>query len=197
MKENIGFYLLFPLCVALAACSDLPKKNTIRIHDSSGFYERSSDFGSHDPSEAVTDADPEKRILSLEALAQKDPRAAYDLGLRFFRGDGVRQDSYQAIQWMRNAAERGNIDAQKALGRLYLTGLEEMGADPQEAQKWLRIAAIHGDKEADKLLDEAAEARKKETDYYRWKTFWRERFYHSWHSGYSYQYYWRYGRWCY
>ncbi|MCK5437659.1 MAG: sel1 repeat family protein, partial [Desulfobulbaceae bacterium] len=98
-------------------------------------------------SKAVPDADPEGRIPALEALAQQDPRAAYDLGLRFFRGDGVRQDSYQAIQWMRNAAERGDIDAQKALGRLYLTGLEEMGSDPQEAEKWLRIAAGRGDKE--------------------------------------------------
>lgn len=197
MKKTVNFYILFLLCAAFTACSDSLKKDTIRIHNSSGFSERPADYASYDQSKAVPDADPEGRIPALEALAQQDPRAAYDLGLRFFRGDGVRQDSYQAIQWMRNAAERGDIDAQKALGRLYLTGLEEMGSDPQEAEKWLRIAAGRGDKESEKLLHEAAETRKKETDYYRWKTLWRPRFYHSWHSGYSYRYYWRYGRWYY
>jgi TPR repeat protein len=86
---------------------------------------------------------------------EKDPRAAYDLGLRYFRGDGVRQDSYQALKWMRDAAERGYLKAQTAVGRLYLMGLEEMGSDPAEAEKWLSIAAGRGDKEAKTLLAQA------------------------------------------
>ena len=56
--------------------------------------------------------------LALEAMAAKDPRAAYDLGLRFFRGDGVKKDSYLAIKWMRDAGERGDFKAAQALGRL-------------------------------------------------------------------------------
>ncbi|MCI5208718.1 MAG: sel1 repeat family protein, partial [Candidatus Electrothrix sp. ATG2] len=116
---------------------------------------------------------------------------------RFFRGDGVRQDSYQAIKWMRDAAERGDLEAQKALGRFYLTGLEEMGPDPQEAEKWLKIAVSRGDKESEKLLKEASEARKRENDYHRWRSHWQPRFYRYWHSGYPYRYHWRYGRWYY
>jgi len=56
---------------------------------------------------------------------------------------------------MRDAAERGDLGAQKAVGRLYPTGLEEMGSDPREAEKSLSIAAGRGDTEAATLLVEA------------------------------------------
>ncbi|CAK8723532.1 Sel1 repeat family protein [Candidatus Electrothrix laxa] len=198
IKRINRFALLFFACVVLSACSQTqPPQNTMRIHNSSGISDRPLNYASYDPSTAVPDADPEGRILALEALAQQDPRAAYDLGLRFFRGDGVRQDSYQAIKWMRDAAERGDLEAQKAIGRFYLTGLDEMGPDPQEAEKWLKIAVSRGDKESEKLLQEASEARKREIDYHRWRSYWHPRFYGYWHSGYPYRYHWRYGRWYY
>ena len=123
-------------CIALlAACAQPPKPEVVRICDSAGCSDRPADSASFDADAAVPDPDPDGRIAALEALARDDPRAAYDLGLRFFRGDGVRQDSYKALQWMRDAAERGDLNAQKAVGRLYLTGLEEMGSDPREAEK--------------------------------------------------------------
>jgi TPR repeat protein len=98
-------------------------------------------------------------IATLKSLAAEDPRASYDLSLRYFRGDGVRQDSYEALQWMRDAAERGDRAAQKELGKLYMTGLEEMGSDFREARKWLTIAASAGDKEAKSLLQEVKQGR--------------------------------------
>ncbi len=137
----------------------------------------------------------------LEDVARQDPRAAYDLGLRYFRGDGVRQDSYQALQWMREAAERGDLNAQKALGRLYLTGLEEMGADYREAEKWLRIAASRGDKESEQLLVEAAafasEERRSGEIYHRWVNRWQPVFYQRWYYGYPYLGTWRGNYWYY
>lgn len=190
--------LLFVCCVALTAClHTAPRTDVVRICDSSGCSDRPGDSASYDPSSAVPDNDPEGRIPALEVLASKDPRAAYDLGLRFFRGDGVRQDSYRALQWMRDAAERGDLEAQKAVGRLYLTGLEEMGSDPREAEKWLTIAAGRGDKEANKLLAEATQARKSEDAYYRWSNHWRPVFYRYWYSGYRYRWGWRNGGWYY
>lgn len=193
--------VLFPLAslllsLTLIACVQSGRQQgTMRICDSSGCADRPTDYASYDPSAAIPSDDPEGRIPALEELARKDPRAAYDLALRFFRGDGVHQDSYRALQWMRDAAERGHLDAQKALGRLYLTGLEEMGSDPREAQKWLTIAAGRGDKEASKLLKEAEIARKSEDSYFRWRNHWRSIFYGYWYSGYPYHWYWRYGRW--
>lgn len=196
MKTTKLLSLLW-FCLVLAACAQAPPAETVRICDAGGCSDRPRNSASYDPSAEFPDEDPDGRIAALKARAAADPRAAYDLGLRFFRGDGVRQDSYQALVWMREAAERGDLDAQKALGRFYLTGLEEMGPDPQEAQKWLSIAAGRGDREAEKLLTEAAAARKSEQDYHRWRNHWRPIFYRYWHTGYPYRAYWRGGAWYY
>ncbi|MCB1909344.1 MAG: sel1 repeat family protein [Rhodocyclaceae bacterium] len=182
------------LCCALAACVQTPVKETVRICDERGCSDRPRDSVSFDPGEDL-DTESERRLAALQALARKDPRAAYDLGLRLFRGDGVRQDSYQALRWMRDAAERGDIEAQKAVGRLYLTGLEEMGSDPREAEKWLGIAAGRGDAEAKRLLAEARALKRSEIEYRRWADHWRGIFYGYWYSGYPYRAYWRHGYW--
>ena len=196
MNKTFMLALSMLLSAVLLGCADSSSQKTMRIHDASGFHEVPTNYESYDPASAVP-AEDERRMAALEALAEEDPRAAYDLGLRFFRGDGVRQDSYKAIQWMRHAAEHGDLGAQKALGRLYLTGLEEMGSDPQEAEKWLSIAASRGDKESGRLLKEASAAKKREQAYYRWKTEWQPRFYRYWYHDYPYRYYWRSGRWYY
>ncbi|BFM06635.1 tetratricopeptide repeat protein [Halioxenophilus aromaticivorans] len=166
----------------------------MRICDDSGCSERSTQETNteYKPVEAKSE-----EMIALEKLAAKEPKAAYDLALRLFRGDGVKQDSYESLQWMRKAAERGSLDAQKALGRLYLTGLEEMGSDPAEAEKWLMIAAGRGDKESEELLAEASAAKKNEQNYYQWRTRWRNVFYGYWYRGYRYLGYWRSGYWYY
>ena len=184
----------------LAGCTAIPVEQPptpelVRICDSSGCSDRPRSSVNYETAKDVTATDG--RIAALEDLAATDDRAAYDLGLRYFRGDGVRQDSYKALQWMRDAAERGNHDAQKAVGRLYLTGLEEMGSDPREAEKWLTIAASRGDREAKKLLAEATELRKNEDAYYRWQSRWRPVFYRYWYTDYPYRWYWRGNRWYY
>jgi hypothetical protein len=198
------FIIFIQRCVALTFCLILigcsqnhPKPNSIWVCDESGCADRPSDYASYDPS--ITDPQDglAEYIPELEALAHEDPRAAYDLGLRYFRGDDVRQDGFKAIKWMRDAAERGNLDAQKALGRLYLTGLEEMGADPLEAHKWLTMAASGGDKESAKLLKEATAARKSEESYSVWANRRRSLFYNNWSSGYSYSHHWRDNGWHY
>ncbi|MCL1980563.1 MAG: sel1 repeat family protein [Proteobacteria bacterium] len=130
------------------------------------------------------------RMAALEAEAARNPRAAYDLALRYFRGDGVRKDSYKALSWMRVAGEQGNLKAQKALGRLYLTGLEEMGRDPGEARTWLSLAASRGDRESKQLLAKAEAAKRSDEQEYKEMNRWRSEVYNGWYSGYQY-----YGRW--
>jgi len=134
--------------------------------------------------------DDDGRMAALEAAAASNPAAAYDLALRYFRGDGVRRDSYKALSWMRVAAEQGNFEAQKALGRLYLTGLEEMGPDPREAHTWLSLAAKRGDRESERLLAEAEAASRSREEEQKWLRQWRPVTYDWWRSGYSYH-----GRW--
>lgn len=136
------------------------------------------------------DAESERRLQALGQLAEQDPRAAYDLGLRLLRGDGVERNSYQAIQWMRKAGDRGLVDAQFALGRLYLLGFEEMGPDPAEAEAWLTRAAGQGHKEAERMLPAAQSAKKDEQALYRAREWYRT----SWGSWYSAApYYWTWG----
>jgi len=185
--------------ISLTACATPPPapSNTVRLCDADGCAEVDKSTARFDPSSTVPDADPEGRIPALETMAREDPRAAHDLALRLFRGDGVRKDSYKALQWMRDAAERGDLGAQKAVGRLYLTGLEEMGSDPREAEKWLTIAAGRGDEEAEQLLVEATAARQNEDAAYQLRTRWRPVFYNSWYSGYRYYWRWRNGVWIY
>ncbi len=197
MEARVLVMFLVAFALLVSCTQPAPKNEMVRICNSAGCSDRPADSATYDTSTAVPDEDPDGRIAALETIAKKDARAAYDLGLRFFRGDGVRQDSYQALQWMRDAAERGDIDAQRAVGRFYLTGLEEMGADPQEAEKWLTIAAGRGDKEAGKLLQEASEARKSDDAYYKWTNHWRPIFYGYWHRSYNYHSYWQQGRWYY
>lgn len=193
LKVNILIIFIFLSCIAACAQKESPKE-TITICDSGGCAERPRNYSSFDPAENAQE-ESDGKIAALETMAASDPRAAYDLALRYFRGDGVRQDSYLSIKWMREAAERGNFDAQKALGRLYLTGLGEMGSDPGEAEKWLSITTSRGDKEANDLLREAIAARQSEQAQYLWYRRWRPIFYNYWYYRYPYYSYWRGGRW--
>jgi TPR repeat protein len=190
--------LRFAIYLTLAATGAFAQANdsaTIRICHASGCSARpktSSTFqlAAQDPVTA-------QRTAALVELAQKDPRAAWDLGLRYFRGDGVRQDAYQALQWMRDAGARGQVEAQLALGRFYLMGLEEMGADPAEAETWLSMAAAQGNKDAKKLLAQAREAAKNEQDLYQWRETNRKSWTAYWVNGYPYYTSWGPGGWVY
>lgn len=181
--------------VAAASFARADGGDTIRICDASGCSDRpktSSTF-QVEADDLVT----AQRTAALVELAKKDPRAAWDLGLRYFRGDGVRKDTYQALQWMRDAGARGNVEAQLALGRFYLMGLEEMGSDPAEATTWLSMAAAKGNKEAQKLLPQAQEAKKDEQKMHQWRETYRKSWYGYWYSGYPYYTSWGPGGWYY
>ncbi len=133
----------------------------------------------------------EGAIAALREMAKTDPAAAYDMGLRYLRGDGVPQNSYRGLQSLRMAGENGDHKAHIALGKIYFTGLEEMGADPMEAAKWLRMAAAEGDKESAKLLKKAEAARQKNLDNYTDPALYR------WYWHVPYRLYWRSGGWIY
>ena len=98
---------------------------------------------------------------------------------------------------VRDAAERGDLKAQVAVGKLYLMGLEEMGSDPAEAEKWLSIAAGRGHKEAKKLLAQASTAKKNEVAYRRWVDTQRVYLREYWQSRYTYRWYWNNSGWYY
>ncbi|MFC0397179.1 tetratricopeptide repeat protein [Paraburkholderia rhizosphaerae] len=186
------------LLLCVAACTPaLSVSDTVVICDERGCARSATKEQSRDAQIERAPAAEDARIGALSKRAMSEPKAAYDLGLRYLRGDGVRQDSYQALAWMRDAATRGDLHAQKALGSFYLFGFEEMGADPREAEKWLSIAASRGDDEAQTLLQQARAAKELDQNDYRARTAWRDVNYRNWYSGYPYLGTWRQNAWYY
>jgi TPR repeat protein len=95
------------------------------------------------------------------------PEAQYNLGLMCYRGEGVPRQLHEALRWMRQAATGGHVPAQRAVGQLYLTGLDTMGQDLQEARTWLASAASKGDRESQRLLGELDRAQAADRDHAR------------------------------
>ena len=77
----------------------------------------------------------------------------YLLGQLYHRGDevqDVQKDLVEAAVWYRQAAERGHIEAQLALGTMHADGTGAL-EDPVEALAWLEVSAAQGHEEARKL----------------------------------------------
>lgn len=200
--ENPPQYPLMRKCLLslgitlmLAGCSSNSQQSA-RFCDESGCAQRPLSTATADHLSAPVAAKSEQ-ILKLEQAAETNPKAAYDLGLRYFRGDGVQRNSYQALQWMRKAGDGGLLEAQQALGGFYLSGLEEMGSDPQEAEKWLAMAAAQGDETSAALLAQAAEAKRDEAEDYRWRQHWRQYYRIHWYRDYRYLGHWTHNHWYY
>jgi len=67
------------------------------------------------------------------------PEAWYQLGLMYQQGLGVEVSEAEAAIWWLKAAQRGSMEAQLAMGRLY------QDRDPVEAYSWFSLAAAGGD----------------------------------------------------
>lgn len=179
-------------CASQSPESQLTRRDTVRVCQAGNCVDQSTDKVTFQ-GEAV---DPQalQRLQALTELAESDPRAAYDLGLRLLRGDGVQRDSYQAIQWLRKAGDQGLASAQLALGQLYLNGFEEMGPDPAEAEAWLSQAASQGDATAQQLLAEAQAAKQAARQSYEFRA--AERKYRGhWYHAAPYYWQWRNHSW--
>ncbi len=78
-----------------------------------------------------------------KSAEQGDAQAQYNLGLMYYKGDGVIKDLTEAINWCRKAAEQGDVQAQYNLGTMYDKG-DGVEKDLVEAAKWYRKAAEQG-----------------------------------------------------
>lgn len=77
--------------------------------------------------------------------------AQNQLGDCYLNGEGVPEDSEEALKWYHMAAEQGNAVAQFNLAKIYYWGLI-VPQDYQECLKWLRNAAEQGNAEAQCFL---------------------------------------------
>ena len=93
---------------------------------------------------AFKDEDYATALREWEPLAMKgDARAQKELGVMYFIGLGVAQDSREAVKWYRLAADQGHPDAQNSLGYVYAIGMG-VTQDYKEAVRWYRLAADQG-----------------------------------------------------
>ena len=91
--------------------------------------------------------DQQQLELLLERAEQGIRDAQYEVGRRFWNGDGVDQDHKQAADWFDRAARQGLAAAQCALGLCYERG-DGVEQDMWQAAAWCRWAAQQGDAEA-------------------------------------------------
>ncbi len=85
-----------------------------------------------------------------------DAETAYQLGLAFFSGIGVKQDTPESAKWFRAAAEQNHPGALYRLGRCYAEGLG-VEKDMKEAVECYFKAAEHGNAEAQFELGKCCE----------------------------------------
>ena len=77
--------------------------------------------------------------------------AQSNLGVMYFKGNGVPKDYAEAVKWWRLAADQGDAYAQYRLGGMYARGRGVL-QDYAEAMKWYRLAAEQGHTNAQSFL---------------------------------------------
>ena len=80
---------------------------------------------------------------NLQAAAQGNAAAQFNLGVMYENGRGVRQDYAEAVRWYRQAADQGLAQAQFNLGVMYYKG-HGVRQDLALAQEWLGKACQNG-----------------------------------------------------
>jgi TPR repeat protein len=83
----------------------------------------------------------QKQFEETKAKAEKgDAESQSGLGIDYLNGQGVAQDSTEAMKWLLKAAENGNAPAQHNIGFMYANGYG-IKKDLVEAFKWYQKAA--------------------------------------------------------
>jgi TPR repeat protein len=106
--------------------------------------------------DAYLEGDYDTAVVEWQDVVESPPGAVplvvraetlYAIGMLFWMGQGVLQDSVEAASWLRLAADLGHPGAQNKLGFLYSAGQGVKKSD-FEAFKWWQMAANQGNADA-------------------------------------------------
>lgn len=86
-----------------------------------------------------------------KAAGEGNPTALFDLGNRYYYGNGVNQDYVQAKEWYLKASAKGHAQAKKKIGDFYYYGIGE-SQDYQKAMEWYEKASTLGENDALEML---------------------------------------------
>ncbi len=95
-----------------------------------------------------------KKIIS--AAKQGNASSQYDLGVYYYRGQGVKKSYRDAVKWYTLAAEQRHSTAQEVLGSMYYAGTGVI-QDFAIAHMWFNISASQGNDIGKRKLDTIAE----------------------------------------
>ena len=99
--------------------------------------------------EEILQADQEEGKALLEQLSKNgDAQLWYQIAERYDAGDGVEEDTEQAIFWYTKAAEQGHAEAQFLIGKKYAAG-DGVLQDYSKAKLWYEKAAAQGNEKAE------------------------------------------------
>ncbi len=102
----------------------------------------------------ILDRNPDKGVSLLsEAVRAKSLTARFNLGMAYYNGDGVNQDSVKAAQWLQVAEKQNFAEAQYVLGRLLTEGDENLPKNLSQGVHFLRKAAGQNHKLAKSYLE--------------------------------------------
>ncbi|HHF6569470.1 TPA: tetratricopeptide repeat protein [Haemophilus influenzae] len=83
--------------------------------------------------------------LWLPMAEQGDANVQFNLGVMYAKGQGVKQDDFEAVKWFRKAAEQGHAKAQAILGFSYLLGERGVQVNKSLAKEWFGKACDNGE----------------------------------------------------
>ncbi len=96
--------------------------------------------------------DDNPKLKSIREKAESgDKYSQYNMGSRYFYGDGIRQDYKKAFHWYMQSARQGLKEAQYNVGYCYYTG-KGIDINITESVYWLKKASENGDVNAKFLL---------------------------------------------
>ena len=86
-----------------------------------------------------------------EAFKKDYIEAKYNLGVMYIYGEGTRKNRKEGLRLIKEAAELGNVNAQKALGEWHFNG-SHVKKDLGKAFHWVEKAAKQGDADAQNIV---------------------------------------------
>ena len=94
---------------------------------------------------AYRNKDYGRALKEFKTSGSKDSN--YNLGVMYFKGEGVKADRLQGLEYFKKAADQGHMNAQFILGTMYDKG-EDVLQDRAFAARWYRKAAEQGHAQA-------------------------------------------------
>jgi localization factor PodJL len=98
----------------------------------------------------------ESRSWTRRAAEGGDARGMHAFGMYLFDGVGGPRNRPEALDWLTKAADRGLVDSQYNVARIYENGDEGVAANAIQAYRWYMIAARAGDPQSQAAVDRLA-----------------------------------------